>query len=173
MHHDGLLRSREDIDRRLRELGRQIDADFAGRTLDIVCAINGASVFCADLVRHVTVPVRIHPLCFLSYPTPSPSGEVRVTLDVGEPLHGRHVLLVEGIVVSGRTPKYVADMLRLRQPASIAVCALGVKRNALAVELPIAYAAFELGSEVVVGYGVGEGAEKALSYLAARAAHSE
>lgn len=162
------LFSREKIDERLQALARQIDADYAGKTVDVVYLLNGASVFAADLVRHLTVPIRLFPLGFSSYPAANPSGEVRITLDVVEPLHGRHVLVVEGIVVSGRTPKYVTDMLRLRQPASLALCALGVKPKVLAVDLSVAYHAFSFGSEVVVGYGVGEGAEKGLPYLAAR-----
>jgi hypoxanthine phosphoribosyltransferase len=153
---------------RLEALACRIDEDYAGRALDVVCALNGASVFCADLVRRLSVPVTVHPLGFASYDKPRPSGEVRLTLDVDQPLHGRDVLLVEGIIVSGRTPRYVADMLRLRQPASLSVCALGVKRQQLAVDLPMPYVAFDLGPEVLVGFGVGEGPEKALPYLAER-----
>ena len=162
------LRSDTDIAGRITALAGELRRDYAGRTIDVVCLLGGASVFCADLVRQVDGPLRLHPFGFTSYPAASPSGEVRVTLDVAEPLHGRHVLIVEGIVVSGRTPKYVMDLLRLRQPASLALCALGVKRQALAVELQIAYAAFEFGNEIVVGYGVGEGSEKALPFLASR-----
>ena len=163
-----MLRSQQEIEERLSALARQIDADYAGRTLDVVCLVNSASVFWADLGRLLSVPVRVHPLAFSSYAAGNSSGEVRLTLDVSEPLQNRHVLIVEGIVVSGRTPRYVCDLLRLRQPASLAMCVLGVKRHALAVELPPLYAAFELGSEIVVGYGVGEGPEKTLPYLSAR-----
>jgi len=162
------LHAPQEIAKRVAALGKQISNDYAGKTVDIVCAINGGSAFCADLVRALSIPVRIHPLGFTSYPKASPSGEVRITLDVTEPLHGRDVLLVEGVVVSGRTPKYIVDVLRLRG-ANVTVCALGVKRQALAVDLPIGYSAFEFGAEIVVGYGVGEGSEKAMPYLAARA----
>ena len=89
---------------------------------------------------------------------------MQITLDVTEPLQGRHLLLVEGIVVSGRTPAYLVDLFKLRQPASIALCALGVKPN-LAVDLSIEYAAFKLGKEIVMGYGIGNGPERALSHL--------
>ena len=164
------LHSEQAIAERVKALAAQIRRDYAGRTLDVINLLGGGSVFCADLIRQLDMPLRVHPFTFTSYPKPSPSGEVRVTLDVTEALHGRDVLIVEGIVVSGRTPKYVMDMFWLRQPASVALCALGVKRKALAVEMPIAYAAFEFGDEVVVGYGVGEGSEKALRHLARRTA---
>lgn len=151
---------------RVAELGDRISRDYAGRELDVIYAINGASVFAADLARGITVPVRLHPLGFSSYAKPGPSGEVRITLDVAEPLAGRHVLLVEGIVVSGRTPKYLLEMLRLRDPATLSVCALGIKRHMLTADLAVQYAAFEFRDEMVVGYGVGGGAEKTLPYLA-------
>lgn len=160
-----ILISRSDIQERVRELGAAISADYRDRAIDIICLVNGASVFCADLARHITVPARQHFLCFTSYSKASSSGEVRITLDVTEPLEGRHVLVVEGIVVSGRTPSYVMDVLRRRRPASLALCALGKKPRSLAVDLTIDYFAFELGAEVAVGYGVGSGPEKSLPDL--------
>ena len=153
---------------RVTELAARITADYSGRELDIVYAVNGASVFAPALAEAVRLPVRLHPIGFSAYPDASASGEVRITLDVAEPLHARHVLFVEGIIVSGRTPKYVGDILRLRQPASFAVCVLGIKPRFLAVDFPVAYAAFEFDKEIVVGFGVGEGPEKKLPFLAAR-----
>lgn len=150
---------------RVRELGEEITRAYDGRKLDIVCLINGGSMFCADLVRYIKVPIKQHYLGFSSYAHPKPSGEVRVLLDVAEPLHERHVLIVEGIVISGRTPSYIVEMLKLRQPASIALCALATKPTALSAKLPLDYVAFELGPEIAVGYGVGNGPEKSLPYL--------
>jgi hypoxanthine phosphoribosyltransferase len=176
MSDDGMsahtpLVSKQEIGERVTNLAESINRDYADRALDIVYALGGSSIFCADLVRCLTVPVRLHPIAFSAYPGASPSGEVRMNLDVAEPLHGRHVMLLEGIIVSGRTPRFVMDCLRLRQPASLALCALGVKRAALAVEIVIAYAGFEFGPELVVGYGVGEGAEKAIPFLTCRSNH--
>jgi hypoxanthine phosphoribosyltransferase len=150
---------------RIAELGAQITRDYDGREIDIVCLINGASQFCADLVRAIGRPVRVHPLAFNSYPGAPKSGEVRVTLDVAEPLMDRHVLLVEGVVVSGRTPLYLMEALRLRKPGSLALCALGVKPKARAVELAVAYAGFEFGPEVAAGYGMGAGATRSLPHI--------
>jgi hypoxanthine phosphoribosyltransferase len=156
---------------RIAELGVQITRDYATREIDIVCLINGAGQFCADLVRTIQRPVRMHPLAFNSYPGAPKSGEVRVTLDVAEPLIDRHVLLVEGVVVSGRTPLYLMEALRLRRPASLALCALGVKPKARAVELAVAYSGFEFGAEIAAGYGMGAGAERSLPYIIAAEAH--
>jgi len=160
--------SEEALRSRVYDLGEEISRDYAGTELDVVCFINGASTFCADLVRHIRVPTRQHFLSFASYPQGNASGEVRVTLDVAEPLFRRHVLVVEGIVVSGRTIKYALDMLALRRPESLVMCALGVKRAQLAVDLPLKYVGFEMGPEIVMGYGVGSGVERALPHLVAR-----
>lgn len=154
------------IAERVAELGELISRDYAGRELDLVYAVNGASVFAADLARCLNVPARLHPLGFSSYPKAGPSGELRITLDVGEPLAGRHVLLLEGILVSGRTPAYLFEILRLRQPATLAAGALGAKRHLMTANLAVTYVAFEFGDEMVVGYGVGAGGEKTLPYLA-------
>lgn len=159
------LVSEEEIRRRIDDLAREISADYAGRSIDVVCLINGGNMFCADLVRRLTIPARLHLLGFSSYSQGNDTGEIRVTLDVNEPLHGRHVLVVEGIIVSGRTPRFVMDMLRLRQPASLELCALGTKRARLSVDLSVKYCAFEFGEEMVVGYGVGSGLEKSGAVL--------
>lgn len=160
-----VIATEEQLNQRVCELAAQISADYAGKTLDVVCLVNSASVFCADLIRHLTVKMRLHFLGFSSYATANPSGEVRITLDVNEPLYGRHVLVLEGIVVSGRTPRYVMDTIALRLPASLAMCALGVKAGQLSVSLPLNYVGFELGPDVAVGYGVGASDEKGLSQL--------
>jgi hypoxanthine phosphoribosyltransferase len=156
-----VLYSAEAIRERVRSIGRSITEDYRDRQLDVVCLVNGASVFCADLIRQIGVPVRLHTLAFSSYAGAPSSGEVRVTLDIEEPLQDRHVLIVEGVIVSGRTPRYVLDILKSRKPASIALCALATKPRLLAVELNINYTGFELTDEMLVGYGVGKGVERA------------
>lgn len=156
---------------RVSELAARITADYAGRTIDLVCLLNGASVFCSDLARQIEVPLRVHHLGFDSYAGAPASGEVRITLDVAAPLVGRDVLLVEGVVISGRTPKYLMDLIKLRQPASVAICALGIKPAARAVELPVAYAGFEFGPEFAAGYGMGTGPERLLPHIVEARAH--
>ena len=92
-------------------------------------------------------------------------GAVRLTLDIDEPLQGRHVLVTEGMVISGRTPLYLRNLLLLRQPASLEFCVIGSKPEELAVDLPIKYRLFEFSKEWVAGYGIGHGSEKALPHL--------
>jgi len=160
-----VLHAADVIRSRVAALAARIDAEYADREIDIVCLINGATTFTVDLVRHLRRPVRQHALGFTSYPDAPKSGEVRVTLDVAEALQGRHVLVMEGVVVSGRTPRYIMDLLCLRQPASLEMCAIGIKPRALAVDLTVRYSLFEFGDEMAAGYGIGKGPERALPHI--------
>ena len=159
------LHTADVIGARISDLARRISSDYAGRQLDVVCLLNGASVFASDLIRRLDLPTRLHQIGFTSYADAPKSGEVRITLDVAEPLQDKYVLVVEGIVVSGRTPRYLLDLLRLRKPASLELCALGKKPRMMAVDLPVKYSLFEFGEEMVAGYGIGKGEERASPHL--------
>jgi hypoxanthine phosphoribosyltransferase len=165
-YHPEVIISSERLIARVRELGAQITRDYIGRELDVVTLINGGSMFTADLVRNIGVTVRQHYIGFTPYTKGNQTGEVRLTLDVAEPLHGRDVLLVDGIVVSGRTPAYIVEMIKLRRPASVALCVVGVKRKSVAPDLAIQYSGFDLGQEIVVGYGIGDGPYRTGPFLA-------
>jgi len=155
----------EEIHTRLLALAHQIHVDYKGLEIDLVCLSNSALTFTADLVRLIQLPVRQHLLAFSSYPNAPQSGEVRIVLDVGEPLEGRHVLLVEGLVISGRTPRYLMNILQLRRPASLEICAIGVKPKQLAASLSVKYHLFDFDQEWVAGYGIGHGPEKGAADL--------
>jgi hypoxanthine phosphoribosyltransferase len=153
------------INNRVNEIAREINKDYLGREIELVCLTNAALIFTADLIRLLDVPTRLYTLAFTSYAKTSTSGEVHLTQDISEPLQGRHVLVIEGMVISGRTPLYLMNFLRLRQPASLELCVIGSKPMELAVALPIKYCLFEFKNEWVVGYGIGKSPERALPYL--------
>ena len=160
-----IIINKEKIISRIKTLANQINSDYAGKTIDLVCLVNSAQFFTIDLVKYLTVPTRLHYLGFNNYSEGNETGEVRITSDIQEPLFGRDVLVIEAIVVSGRTPRFIIDLLKKRRPASIALCALGSKPHLLSEKLPLNYVAFELGKEIVVGYGIGSGIEKTLPLL--------
>ena len=162
--HDIII-SEDQINKRVKSLAKQINSDYDGRTLDLVCLINSAQFFTSDLVKSLTVPTRLHYLGFNTYQKGNETGEIRLTLDLQEPLFDRDVLVVEAIVVSGRTPKYIIELLKNRRPKSLHLCALGSKPHLLSEKLPLKYIAFELGKEILVGYGIGSGPEKTKPYL--------
>ena len=150
----------------------QINRDYFGREIDIVCLTNAAIPFTSDLMRLLVVPARLHTLAFTSYSPATMSGEVRITLDIDESLYGRHVIMVEGMVISGRTPLYLMNLLRLRQPLSLELCAIGSKPAELSVDLVIKYCLFSFENEWVAGYGIGKGLERVLPNLIDTAAGS-
>ncbi len=150
----------------VQQIADQISADYKGKEIDFICLVNSATFFCIDILRKLTVSARIHYLGFTSYTQANKTGEVKIQLDIAEVLEGKNIIIVEGIVVSGRTPKYIIDCLKLRNPASIEYCAVGTNPKILAVDLPVKYSAFEFEPDVMVaGYGIGKGFEKTLPYL--------
>ncbi len=150
-----VLISQEKIAARVAELAAEISQKYQGKELTMVCVLKGSFLFYADLVRAMKVPVRCEFLAVSSYGNAkTSSGEVKLALDISTPLDGKDVLIVEDIVDSGTTLKYIRELLAVRHPASIACCALLEKPEALKVEVQVEYHGFRIGNEFVVGYGL-------------------
>ena len=150
---DRVLFTEEQIAGRVRELGRQISEDYAGKNPLMVCILRGASVFLADLVRSVDLPVEIDFMAVSSYgKAAKSSGIVRIVKDLEAPLHGRDVVIVEDVLDSGLTLKYLTANLGSRQPRSLEIAALLLKNPEPAVTPR--YVGFECPNEFVVGYGL-------------------
>ncbi len=140
---------------RIAELGNQITADYQGREILMVGILRGAVIFMADLARAVKVPVAIDFMAVSSYgAASSSSGGVRIIKDLDENLAGRHVLIVEDIIDSGLTLKYLLDNLKSRHPASIKICTLLSKPERRKVAVAIDYNGFTIPDDFVVGYGL-------------------
>jgi hypoxanthine phosphoribosyltransferase len=150
-----VLISAEEIDKRNRELAAQINADFAGETVHIIGVLKGCFVFLADLVRHIELDVSVDFLGLSSYgDSTKSSGVVRVTQDLSEPIEGQNVLIVEDIVDSGLTMKYLLENLQTRHPKSLSVCTLLHKPEGQKNSVPIAYTGFTIPNKFVIGYGL-------------------
>ena len=148
----------DDLSRRVRELGVQITADYAGRDLLLVGVLKGAVFFLSDLMRHIAVPCEVDFMAVASYGSATDSsGVVRILKDLDVALEGRHVLIVEDIVDSGLTLQYLLRSLGARNPASIEVCALLTKPERRKVQLEPRYVGFEIPNRFVVGYGLDYG----------------
>jgi hypoxanthine phosphoribosyltransferase len=144
-----------DLSRRVRELGRQISADYAGRDLLLVGVLKGAVFFLSDLMRQVDVPCEVDFMAVASYGSATDSsGVVRILKDLDVAIEGRHVLIVEDIVDSGLTLQYLLRNLGARNPASVEVCALLTKPERRKVELEPRYVGFEIPNRFVIGYGL-------------------
>ena len=140
---------------RIRELGREISADYAGRELLLVGVLKGAVFFMADLMRSLTVPCEIDFMAISSYGAATDSsGVVRILKDLDINIDGRDVLVVEDIIDSGLTLSYLVRNLEAREPASLEVCALLTKPERREVEVPVRYIGFEIPNRFVIGYGL-------------------
>jgi hypoxanthine phosphoribosyltransferase len=144
-----------DLRIRIDELGAQITADYVGRSLLLVGVLKGAFMFMADLSRAIDRPIEVDFMAVSSYGSATKtSGIVRIVKDLDLDLKGRDVLVVEDIVDSGLTLKYLLKNLWAREPASLEVCALLRKDCAAPMERPLRYIGFEVPDDFVVGYGL-------------------
>ena len=151
-----VLISEEKIEARVAELAEQISADYSDKgDIVLIGVLKGAFVFLADLARRMTIPRTIEFIAVSSYATGSvASGAVRLVMDVRGNIENRHVLIVEDIVDTGHTMKYLIGILESHRPSSIRTCALLHKPARAEVEVPLDYVGFGIGDEWVVGYGL-------------------
>lgn len=153
---DGLVQlDRRRIAERVEELGARIKADHEGEELHLICVLNGAFVFMADLVRAIDLPLTVDFLAVSSYGSRTESsGEVRLVKDLDLSLKDRHVIVVEDIVDTGLTMQYLLQYLWGRGPRSVKVATLLSKPSRRQVEVPLAYVGFEIDDAFVYGYGL-------------------
>ena len=151
-----VLISEEEIQTRVADLAAEISADYADADdLVMVGVLKGAFVFLADLSRKLTIPRTIEFIAVSSYESGSKSsGAVRLVMDVRGNIEGKHVLIVEDIVDTGHTLKYLIGMLESHRPASVRTAALVRKAERAEVEVTVDYLGFDIGDEWVVGYGL-------------------
>jgi len=149
------LVARDDLQRRVAELGRQISSDYRGRELMMVGVLKGAVLFLADLMRHIDVPCEIDFMAVSTYGSQTESsGVVRILKDLDAPIKDRHVMIIEDIIDSGLTLQYLMRNLRAREPASLQACALLTKPERLRVDLSPRYVGFEIPNRFAIGYGL-------------------
>ncbi len=147
--------SAEEIDAKLAEMGQAITRDYAGRDLLMVGVLKGAFMVMADLARHVDLPVEFDFMAVSSYgASTKSSGVVRILKDLDQEIAGRDVLIVEDIIDSGLTLRYLMKSLRVRQPASLELAALLVKDGVERPPTDIKYEGFHIPPEFVIGYGL-------------------
>jgi hypoxanthine phosphoribosyltransferase len=150
-----VLISEEDIALKIQELGARISQDYAGDDLVVICILKGAFVFCSDLIRQINLPVSLEFMSLSSYGDGTvSSGEVKVNLDIIGSIQGKNVLIVEDIVDSGLTMKFLRSTLDQRKPKSIKLASLLHKSSKTIHETEIDYLAFEIEDKFVVGYGL-------------------
>ncbi|MFO7252624.1 MAG: hypoxanthine phosphoribosyltransferase [Actinomycetes bacterium] len=150
-----VLITEEELQSRIRELAARIDADYAGKDLLLVGVLKGAVMVMADIARALRLPVEMDWMAVSSYGAGTKSsGVVRVLKDLDTDIAGRHVLVVEDIIDSGLTLSWLLQNLKSRDPASVEVCALLRKPEAVKVPIDVRYIGFDIPNEFVIGYGL-------------------
>ena len=150
-----VLLTEEQIDRRIREVAAEISSHYAGRVLKLVGVLKGSVFFLTALARHIEVPVKVDFLAISSFSNKSGSpGVVRIAKDLDEPIEGEDILLVEDIVDTGFTLRYLLQTLSGRAPNSLAVCTFLDRTSRRIVQVPVDYRCFEIPDRFVVGFGL-------------------
>lgn len=153
-----VLCSENNIKKRVKELGEEISKDYLNKKLYVISLLRGSFIFTADLVRELTVPVKINFITTSSYENElESSGLVRIVSDIDEDLNGYDVLIVDDIADSGLTMKYVLEHLKGKNPSSLKSCVLLDKPERRQVDLKPDYIGFTIPDKFVVGYGLNYG----------------
>ena len=153
-----VLISEKEIDDKIKELADQINRDYEGKEIHIVCILKGGVFFACALAQRISVPVSMDFMQVSSYGNAtSSSGIVRIKKDLDDSMEGKEVLIVEDIIDSGKTLHYLIPVFKQRNPASIRLCSLLSKPDRREADVEIDYLGFEIPDEFVVGYGLDGG----------------
>ena len=150
-----LLISEEEVGKRIDELAKEIDADYKGKTLNIICILKGSVFFACELAKRLTIPVVFDFMQVSSYGNgTSTTGGVKIIKDLDTPIAGKEVLIIEDILDSGRTICRLLSLLSVSNPASLRVCTLLDKPARREFPVDVDYNGFEIEEEFVVGFGL-------------------
>lgn len=150
-----VLISKEELNRRICEIAKTLDEDYKGKRPLMVAILKGSVMFFTDLIREMKTDLEIDFMSISSYGNGvKSSGEVKMIKDLDGKIEGKDVIIVEDIVDSGYTMKYLKNLLEARNPSSIRICALLDKPSRRETDVQVDYKGFEVGNEFVVGYGL-------------------
>ncbi|MGB8453396.1 MAG: hypoxanthine phosphoribosyltransferase [Anaerocolumna sp.] len=145
----------EEVDKKIRELGEQISRDYAGKELHLICVLKGGVFITCELAKNITVPVSLDFMSVSSYGDETvSSGRVKIIKDLDDSIEGKEVLIVEDIIDSGNTLRYLIDLLNSRKPKSIRICTLLDKPDRRTAVVDVDYVGFQIPDKFVVGYGL-------------------
>ncbi len=145
----------EEVDEKIRELGEQISKDYEGKELHLICVLKGGVFMTCELAKNITVPVSLDFMSVSSYGEETvSSGRVKIIKDLDDSIEGKEVLIVEDIIDSGNTLRYLIDLLNSRKPKSIKICTLLDKPERRITDVAVDYVGFQIPDKFVVGYGL-------------------
>lgn len=145
----------KEIEKKLDEIVEQISKDFEGKTITLICVLKGAVMFMVDIAKKIKQPVEMDFMDVSSYGENTfSSGNIRINKDLENSIEGKHVLLIEDIIDSGRTLHYLIEYLKAKKPASLKLCTLLDKPERRVFDVDVDYVGFEIPDDFVVGYGL-------------------
>lgn len=150
-----VLIEEEDVDKRINELAEQINRDYAGKSVHLICILKGSIFFTCELAKRITLPVTLDFMSVSSYGGGTESsGVVKIKKDLDEAIEGKDVIVIEDIIDSGRTLNNLLKVLATRNPNSIRLCTLLDKPDRRVVDVDVDYTGFVIPDKFVVGYGL-------------------
>ena len=154
-HHIDVMIDEAAVDNRIKELGKQISRDYAGREVYLICILKGSVYFTCELAKRITVPVIMDFMQCSSYGAATKSsGVVKLSKDLDMAITDRDVIIIEDIIDSGRTLSHLKDLLSQRNPASLKICTLLDKPSRRVVDVDVDYTGFQIEDKFVRGYGL-------------------
>ena len=150
-----VMLSEEEVDKRIREIAEQINKDYEGKEIHLIGILRGASFFMCELGKRITVPVTVDFMSVSSYGNGTiSSGTIKIKKDLDDSIEGKHIILVEDIIDSGRTLSCLGPMLKERGAASVKLCTLLDKPDRREVDVFVDYVGYRIPDKFVVGYGL-------------------
>ena len=151
-----VLLTEEEVNKKISEVGAQINNDYEGKEVHLICILKGGVFFTCELAKRLTIPVSLDFMSVSSYGSDTKSsGVVKIIKDLDEPLEGKNVIIVEDIIDSGRTLAYLIEVLKQRNPKNIELCTLLDKpERRVKKQVQVKYTCFTIPDEFVVGYGL-------------------
>ncbi len=154
-HHIDVMIDEAAVDNRIKELGKQISRDYAGREVYLIGILKGSVYFTCELAKRITVPVIMDFMQCSSYGAATKSsGVVKLSKDLDMVITDRDVIIIEDIIDSGRTLSHLKDLLSQRNPASLKICTLLDKPSRRVVDVDVDYTGFQIEDKFVIGYGL-------------------
>ncbi len=142
------------LQRRIKELAKEIEKDYEGKELTIICILKGSIFFTSDLTKNMNKDITIEVMRVSSYEGTNSTGVIKLKLDLDEPVTNKHILIIEDIIDSGKTLSYLIDYLKAQNPASMKLCTLLDKPQRRVIDVKVDYTGFKIANHFVIGYGM-------------------
>ncbi len=149
-----VLISEEEVDKRVKEIAKQIEKEYRGKVITLICILKGSVFFTVNLAKNIDEDVRLEFIRVSSYDGEESTGEIKMKLDLKDSIQGKDVIVVEDIIDTGRTLSYLLEYLKMKNPNSIKLCTLLDKPDRRVVDVDVDYVGFKIPDKFVVGYGL-------------------